>query len=459
MIKIQSEFCHYFLQGKKLISAGLRSFAFVAATLLFSSQTYALTPEEQASYQEAKKLYAAKAYGDSYALLSSLYLNALDNAELNFYLGRAAFESGDFSMALAAFERVAMLEPDNVRNSLELARTQYYVHLFAEAEGGFKKIHQNPGLPENVRLNVEYYLSSIAKQQQRSYIFTTARAGILYDSNVNFGSIDDTFTLPGLGIFSSSKPIRDIAHEEAASLTHLYDFGARGGWIMRNGISIYNRSYSDEHDYNLVLFSYSPALVYNDKRSSYEFIGGINHLCLGGKSYYSSYSIQPKWTYSYLPSLRQSLAFSIGRKDYSRTIDEGMDSRSLEAEAALEYYLSASSSLQAQLVASRQIKNGGDRIDVNYVDISPSLLYTNQLLPRTILQANASLKSRKYDDYSDLFQSYRTDKTVYGSINLIQRLTNDISLEFMANYNHTDSTLSVYSFDKYMLSMSLSTRF
>jgi hypothetical protein len=435
-----------------------RSLAYISA-MLFSLQAHALTQREQDSYQEAKKLYASKSFSESYAILSSLYLNALDNPELNFYLGKSAFESGEFPMALAAFERVSMLDPNNIRNALELARTQYHVGLYSESEEGFRNILQNPALPENVRLNVEYYLSAIAKKEERSFFFTTVRAGFLYDSNVNFGSANDTYTLPGFGTFTSSVPRSDTAHEEILGFTHLYDFGAQGGAMVRNQVSIYNRSYVDEHDYNIVVLSYNPALVYNDQQSSYELIGGIDRLRLSGENYYTAYSLQPKWIYSYKPSMRQILALKLSRKNYSQSINSELNNRSTEVNGGLEYYLSPSSSLRGDLTASRQIKNYGDRIDVNYNEIGTNILYTNQLIPATIVQANVNLKKRSYDDYSNLFQSYRTDKTLFGSLNLIQRLSDTISLELMGNYNRTLSTLSVYSFDKYTLSMSLSARF
>lgn len=362
-------------------------------------------------------------------------------------------------MALAAFERVSMLDPNNVRNALELAKAQFHVGLFSESEEGFRNILQNPGLPKNVRLNVEYFLSAIAKKQERSFFYTNVKAGFLYDSNVNFGSSEDTYTLPIFGTFTSTEPVSDSAQEESLSFTHLYDFGAQGGAVVRNQVNIYNRSYNHEHNYNIVALSYNPALVYNDQQSSYELIGGFDRLLLGGDSYYSSYSIQPKWTYNYIPSLRQILALKLGRKSYFKSGDSGLNSRTLEGSGALEYYLSPSSSLRGDLIASRQIRNEGDRIDVNYNEIGTNILYTNQLVPTTIVQANVSMKKRFYDDYSTLFQSYRTDKTLYGSLNIIQRLSNTVSLELIGNYNRTHSTLSVYSFDKYTLSMGLSARF
>ncbi|MFA6188355.1 MAG: surface lipoprotein assembly modifier [Sulfuricurvum sp.] len=441
-----------------MIQTHLRSLAFMVV-LLLPLHTYALDQVQQTSYEEAKKHYAAKSYAKAYATLSALYMSALDDPELNFYLGKSAYEVGEFPIALAAFERVEMLDPNNVRNQLELARTQYFLRLFSEAEDGFKKILQNPGLPENVRLNVEYYLSSIAKEEQRSFWFTTAKVGILYDSNVNFGSSNDTYTLPVLGTFNSPDSMSDSAHEETLSLVHLYDFGGKGGALVRNQLSMYNRHYRDEHAYDLRLFSYNPALVYNTQRSSYELIGGIDRLSLGGKSYYTGYSLQPKWTYSYLPSLRQTLALKMGKKSYFQSSDTELDSRSLEGMAGLEYYLSSSSAVRADLTASRQIKNSGDRIDVNYNEIGPSILYTNQLLPTTIVQAQLGFKKRLYDDYSTLFASNRVDETKSGTLTLIQRLTSAVSLEAMGNYNRTHSTMSVYSFDKYTLSMGVSARF
>ncbi|MDQ1299330.1 MAG: hypothetical protein QG558_1869, partial [Campylobacterota bacterium] len=356
------------------------------AALLFSLQAHALSEGEQASYQESKKLYASKEYAKAYEILSSLYLNALDNSELNSYLGKAAFEVGEFQMAIAAFERVGMLEPNSVRNALELARIKFHANLLLEAEEEFKKILQNPGLPENVRLNIEYYLGAIAKKQQRSFTFITARAGILYDSNVNFGFTGDYHLF-------TNKPRGDTAHEEILSFTHLYDFGSQGGAMVRNAASVYNRSYSDEHDYDIVVWSYLPALVYKDQRSSYELIGGIDRLYLSSESFSTSYSLQPKWMYSYLPSLRQTLALKVGRNNYT---DNGLDSRKIEGQAALEYYFSPSSSVLGDLVLSRQIKNSGDRINVNYSEISPGLLYVNQIVPKTIVQANVSLKKRSY---------------------------------------------------------------
>ncbi|WP_300209773.1 hypothetical protein [Sulfuricurvum sp.] len=69
------------------------------------------------------------------------------------------------------------------------------------------------------------------------------------------------------------------------------------------------------------------------------------------------------------------------------------------------------------------------------------------------------MQKRDYDDYNTLFQSYRNDTTWYGSFNFIQRINSIFSAELQANYTHANSTLSVYDYDKYTVSLNLSGRF
>lgn len=53
----------------------------------------------QKQYEFALKSYKAKDFSTSYDLLSKLYITKLSNANLNFYLGRSAYETGHYEMA------------------------------------------------------------------------------------------------------------------------------------------------------------------------------------------------------------------------------------------------------------------------------------------------------------------------------------------------------------------------
>lgn len=424
---------------------------------VISNPLSALTPEENTRYEEAKQLYNGQEFSKAYPILSDLYLNALDNPELNFYLGMCAYETGDYSMAIAAFERVSILDPGNIRNRLELAKTLYQVNVLEESKLHFEEVLNTPALPENIQKNIQFYLSSIAKKQQKSYLTANLRGGVFFDSNVNFGSSNDTFTLPFLGTFPTTEPISDWGHEESLNLSRLDDIGMNGGAVIRNNLNFYQRKYIHEHDYDMFLFSYSPSLLWSDQRSLYELIGGIDLFYLDGTSYSKTYSINPKWTYVLSPLMRQSLSFKTGKREYADIHD--LDNKFGELNLGYEYYLSASSALKADIYALRQVHTKGNRIDVDYDEYALSLLYTNQIVPTTIVQLQTHLKKRDYDDFSTLFNDYRTDKIYYGAFNFIQRITPSISAEFNAGYTHTDSTLSIYEYDKYTLSLSLSGRF
>jgi tetratricopeptide (TPR) repeat protein len=430
--------------------------SFVTSVFIVNTHA-ALTTEETQHYTEAKTLYNGQSFNGAYEILSSLYLNALDDPQLNFYLGRSAYEVGEYSMALAAFERVKELDPSNIRNQLELAKTQYRVKLYDESKKQFEEVLKTPKLPDNVQKTVQYYLSNITKQQQRGVFFINARAGFLYDSNVNYSSSDDTYTLPDYGTFPNSDPISDSAHEENLNFTHLYDIGTLGGLIVRNDFNLYQRRYFDEHDYDLLLLSYYPALIWNTPHSLYELIAGVDRFTLGDKSYYTSFSVNPKWTYAYSPTLRHIVSFKGGSKHYFEM--DTLDNHSAEIDLGLEYYPTSYSTLRIDVLGERQIKEGGSRIDVNYNQYGAALLYTHQIFPMSLVQLHAGFNQRDYEEYSTLFQSYRRDKTEYGSFNLIQRINNTVSAELVANYTHADSTLSVYDYDKYTLSLNLSGRF
>ncbi|WP_294961034.1 hypothetical protein [Sulfurimonas sp.] len=71
-------------------------------------------------YKEAVKSYKEKDFKNSYEIFSKIYLSKLSDVNLNFYFGRSAFETGNYEAALAAFERVEMLDSTNINNKLQM---------------------------------------------------------------------------------------------------------------------------------------------------------------------------------------------------------------------------------------------------------------------------------------------------------------------------------------------------
>lgn len=168
---------------------------FIALALAAPLHLFALDLEQ--TYSQALDAYNAKDFKSSYALFSKLYMTNLSDADLSFKLGVSAFETGQYEMALAAFERVEMLDATNLRNKLEKARTFFMLKMYEDAELTFKEVLNNPMIPQNVRKNIEIYLSRVIKEQKKSFTYATLNLNTLYDSNVNSAPMDDTYNMGG----------------------------------------------------------------------------------------------------------------------------------------------------------------------------------------------------------------------------------------------------------------------
>ncbi|WP_321777526.1 CDC27 family protein [Sulfurimonas sp.] len=148
-----------------------------------------ISDSNEVEYEKAVKSYKAKDFKSSYAIFSKIYLSKLSDANANYYFGRSAFETGNYEAALAAFERVEMLEPSNLSNKLQMARTYFMLKMYEDSELAFKEVLDNPNIPQNIRTNIELYLSKVTKVQQKSFTYATINLDWLYDSNVNYGAI------------------------------------------------------------------------------------------------------------------------------------------------------------------------------------------------------------------------------------------------------------------------------
>jgi hypothetical protein len=227
--------------------------------------------------------------------------------------------------------------------------------------------------------------------------------------------------------------------------------------MLRNELSVFNRSYFSESEYDTFLTSYHPALIYNTAKSSLELIAGIDYYALGQESYVNEYSVNPRHSYLWDPTLRQTLSLKGGMRNYSTLSD--LDATFINLSGGVEYYPDNASSIATTLSYELQEKKGGTRTDVDYAQYALNGSYMRQMLPLTIVSAGVNIKNRTYQDPSTLFGNTRADTTYDVNARLIQRLTAAFSAEVGTTYTSASSNQAVFSYDKYTLALSLSGRF
>jgi tetratricopeptide (TPR) repeat protein len=204
------------------------------------------------SYSEGKRLFDSGRYAEAYEVLYELFEQAPDNADVNFYLGRCAFENQDFEGALMAYERILIRYPDAQRVKLELGRCYYQMRSYDMAASFFEEVaRQNPA--PMVRAKIEHFLQRIEaqrKQNQLHRLYGNFNLGLGFDTNAHVSPENDIIqTIRGPVDLSGAAAARTRTFFQNASLslTHRYRFN-RPRWFWENTAYLYNAWYPEEGD-------------------------------------------------------------------------------------------------------------------------------------------------------------------------------------------------------------------
>ncbi len=412
----------------------------------------------ESQYDEALSSYKAKNFKNSYEILSKLYITRLSDANLNFYLGRSAFETGHYEVALAAFERVEMLDPASLRNKLEMARTYFMLKMYADSELAFREVLDNPNIPQNLRTNIEMFISKVKKVQQKSFTYATINVDWVYDSNVNYGSLDSQYNI-SVGTLPSAPVESDTALQVYADIVNIYDIGDKNGFAIKNRVKIYLKDYADLDAYDLQYLAYTPSLLYKETKYLTELRADFDILKLGSLEYLRTMAVVPRFEYTHTNTLRSITHFKYQKKDYSQKNQYDLNADHYEIEYSLQSILSPRSYIQASLTAIREKKDHGRRIDVDYDEYRVSLAYANQFTAVYGAEAFAEYRRRDYEDFSTLFSSVRADDAVMASASLNARVLKTLRLHLKGTYNRVDSNQEKFSYHKHTVTLGINKTF
>lgn len=419
--------------------------------ILLTIPLHLLAVEQKEIYIQATDAYKAKDFKTSYALFSKLYITNLSDANLNFMLGVSAYEIGNYNIALAAFERVEMLDPANLRNKLEKARTFYMLKMYENAELSFKEVLSNPLIPQNVRENIEIYLSRMIKEQQKSFTYVTLNINTIYDSNVNYAPIDDTYNI-GITRYATAKEKSDGAVETSVGVTNIYDIGEANGFALKNRAFVYIKRHFQRDEYDINYFSYMPSLLYKYTKYTFEMAGGVDAMTLGDKSYLQTLSLMPSFEYEHSQTLRSLTHFRYQVKEFKQESQKDLNANHYEISYGLQSILTPRSYIQANITGVKEKKKRGTRVDVDYEEYKFDVAYANQITPTYGAELYSQIRKREYNDYSGLFNSKRDDLAKSVGVGLSVRMFEDLLLRFNARYDRVDSNQDVFSYEKYTLS-------
>jgi tetratricopeptide (TPR) repeat protein len=187
------------------------------------------------------------------------------DAEASFELARIAAAQGDFATAIAALERVLIINPtlDNIR--LELGVLYLRVGATAAAEELIRAALRSPNAPPEVRAQAEELLAAAEESNRRLRYAGSVTLGVIADSNANSGPAAETFG-PGLSITEATGEA-DASAFVSANAQVRYDLGLQAGHLLALDTSLYGRRYQDLEDLDQLSFSIAAGADLNLSRA------------------------------------------------------------------------------------------------------------------------------------------------------------------------------------------------
>jgi outer membrane protein len=171
--------------------------ASLMAAFLLSGAAHA---EVDAVVINARSLLDQKQAQQAFDLLAPLETPRAGDPDFDTVLGIAANETGQYTRAVFALERVLAVQPTNSRARAELGRALYSVGDTAASRKVLLETKQD-NIPPEAAATIDQFLQAIDKTEEagRSSVRGYVEATVGYDSNINSGPGNANVAVPAFG--------------------------------------------------------------------------------------------------------------------------------------------------------------------------------------------------------------------------------------------------------------------
>lgn len=413
-------------------------------------------------YRNALILYKENKFQESYDELNKLFESNLDDVNINFYLGRTAFELGKYDEAIIAYERVLFTKPDNVRAKLELGRAFYMSKQFESAKKYFIEVKQDPETPDDIKQTLDKFLVAIDEYKQQNSTVKKhildgfVLVGLSYDSNVQNTADNHVDRFTGLSYIEEK--IKDWAHQEVVVVKHKYSFDEKTA--IKNDFLIYSKLYSDDKvtDENVQFISYTPAYsVLLNSGALIDYAVFIDRLWVESDTYMHSYGFFPQLSYPIRNNMLFESSLKLQKKKYTQQVDKTKDSLVKEISFGTKYLYDPNSLYGVKLILSTERETNDEsslRIDINKntYELQTNAMYA--INKKLTLNPLLSYKSIHYKDVNR-FNVKQEDKEYKVGILSTYTYSPKWLFQVGGDYTKVNSNLQVYEYDKHTLTFNV----
>jgi tetratricopeptide (TPR) repeat protein len=425
--------------------------AFALATALYA--------DFASDFAKAKALFDRGAFADAQKAFLQLYAEKMDDPSVNFYLGAASYELKDYDRAIAAYERILVVDENNLRAQLEIGRVYFAMRLFPQARRAFEQVLRNP-LPDSVRDSVRVYLSAIATGETEKYHF--------FDGSLSVGYFHDTNAKNGSGFEHDffgkmNEPEKSGGLHSSCQLRHRYV--PKGIYSQSSRVALQMQRCSDVENVDVfyAAINTEPQITINDV--SYSLPIGADKLYYDDKSYLTTPSIGLKVSSPIAARTLLSLEYGLSDKRNAISANKKRDALNHALTLAAMQMVGRDTLLNGSIAYGVNRKKRGDYLDVDTDTIALKIGAFHTLSADFTANAGASYKRVTYKDKPLKVESFtlfgtntfeeREENTLGLNAGINYRLYKTIYAQAQVNYSKQSSSDRYYEYDKVVTSAGL----
>ncbi len=427
----------------------VRVVALLAAALCAAPAAFAATLDEIRANVESS--HSATAWEQC----AGIDRDTLPAADL--WCGIAAVDTGHTGEGVLALERYSLLNPDDARGRLELARAYFYAGDDRRAREEFETV-QTVDPPPDVRAGIQRYLDALKSResQYQPSLVGYIEAGVGYDSNINAGVAQADIALPVLGRVT----VADAGVKQGDGFGVLagavqYNHPVAPGAALFIGANGTGNFYFSNSEFNLSQLAFNAGGSYRRDTDTFALTYAYGQILLDNDSYRSSSGAALEWRRQVDPTTTVSVTPQYARLDY-RGDNDVRDSDFYAVAIGLRHgWLTAWQPVLNASVYSGNERDTRDRPDLGRGITGAAADVTVSPSPFWALNAGLAYLHSDYDGPIPLIDVTRHDNNFVASMAAMYMFARNWSTRLEYQYQRNNSNIELYEYTRNLVMVKL----
>ncbi len=360
---------------------------------------------------------------------------------------RLFFREGLYEQALAQYERMLIVSPNDSRIRYEYARTLFRLHLYDASEKEFEKVLlANP--PSKIASHIRRLLSIIDKKRSLDRFFGSFTIGYTHDDNVDYKTYAPTTRYGSLTFVNDTNRTASSYTRFETALSHLH---RTPDYRLVTTLYLYSEFFGNDA-YRTDFLSLTSTFTKEWNELTLSLPLSVGRTWLGGGIENDTLSLSP--TLSKKTGAHTDIALGGDLLHLDDRTNQERSQRMYGIRTTLRHR-QGEGILKAEMAYRHYLKNGGSRLDISRKSASILAQGLYRLYERIWLKLYFGLQKRRYDEIDPLLGYARKDTRTQIDFTLSRELSSKMSVDIGYTKIHNRSNIAAYSYKKNLYQLNL----